>query len=130
MQNVAEASQKFTCPGATLAAPACTVAVRVTRLPAATDVTALPPEAIASVVVVTTFVWAVTQGAKSPSAKPTHKAPSGTLMVTTRVRVEMFRVKELGLDEDDGTMMELPSIRGDTAGHVFKSHRRATVAIS
>jgi hypothetical protein len=104
VQNAAEASQKFTCPGATLAAPAFTVAVRVTRLPEATDVTAVPPEATLIVVVVTIFVWAVTQGAKRPRAKPTHKARSGTPLATAPVRVKRFKVGELGVDKDDGTI--------------------------
>jgi hypothetical protein len=48
----ANASQNFTCPIVTAAAPAFTVAVSVTTLPAATVVTVLPPDVTARVVVV------------------------------------------------------------------------------
>src|SRR6185437_14977414 len=52
VQNAAAASQNFTCPVVTGAAPALTVAVRVTTLPGATVVTALPPDVTARAVVV------------------------------------------------------------------------------
>jgi hypothetical protein len=52
VQYVAEASQKLTVPEVTAAAPAVTVAVKVTALLEATLVTALPPEVTASVMVV------------------------------------------------------------------------------
>jgi hypothetical protein len=44
------ARQKFTVPGVTAAAPDATVAVSVTALPEATEVTGLPPEVTASAV--------------------------------------------------------------------------------
>ena len=49
---MAVASQKLTWPGVTGVLPAITVAVRVTTLPAATVVTAFPPEMTDSVVIV------------------------------------------------------------------------------
>src|ERR1700680_3576132 len=55
VQYAAVASQKFTWPCFTAAVPALTVAVSVTGRPAFTEVTATPPEVIASEVVVT---WA------------------------------------------------------------------------
>jgi hypothetical protein len=52
VQYFAEASQKFTRPTVTAAAPTFTEAVSVTTLPDATVVTALPPEVTARVVLV------------------------------------------------------------------------------
>src|SRR5215469_5705272 len=52
VQYGAVASQKFTWPCFTFVDPAATVAVRVTRLPAFTEVTTIPPEVITSEVVV------------------------------------------------------------------------------
>jgi hypothetical protein len=50
VQDLAAASQKFTCPGVVGVPPAVTVAVNVTTLPAVTVVTVLPPEVTANVV--------------------------------------------------------------------------------
>ena len=65
VQYAAAASQNFTCPVVTTAAPAFTVAVSVTTLPGATVVTALPPPVTASVVVVV----AVLAPARGPAPK-------------------------------------------------------------
>jgi len=54
-QYVAVASQNFTRPGVTLPAPAVTVAVNVTTVPAETVVTGLVPSVIVSTVPVTVF---------------------------------------------------------------------------
>jgi hypothetical protein len=51
VQNAAVASQKFTVPFVTAVEPDKTVAVNVTWLGDATEVTRLPPEVTASVVV-------------------------------------------------------------------------------
>jgi hypothetical protein len=51
VHRIAEASQKFTCPGVTAVVPAITVAVSVTTLPEAIELpddTGWPPEVIAS----------------------------------------------------------------------------------
>jgi hypothetical protein len=56
VQNAAEASQNSTCPGVTAVPPTFTVAVSVTTLPEVTELTDVPPEVTASVVVVATFV--------------------------------------------------------------------------
>ena len=61
MHEFAVATQKFTCPGVTAAPPAMTVAVSVIKVPGMTVVTTLPPDVIASVVVVAT--WADTMEA-------------------------------------------------------------------
>jgi hypothetical protein len=52
VQLAADASQKFTWPGATAVAPAFTVAVNVTTVPEGTVVTGPPPEVTVIVVVV------------------------------------------------------------------------------
>jgi hypothetical protein len=51
VQNVAVASQKFTVPLVTALVPDTTVAVSVTTLFEATEVTGIPPEVTAKVVV-------------------------------------------------------------------------------
>jgi hypothetical protein len=55
VQVVADASQKFTCPGVTAVPPAFTCAVSVTAVPAATELTEFPPDVIAMVVLVAVF---------------------------------------------------------------------------
>jgi hypothetical protein len=52
VQLLADASQKFTWPGATEVAPVFTVAVNAITLPEGTVVTAPPPEVTVIVVVV------------------------------------------------------------------------------
>ncbi len=52
MQEVADASQKLTWPVVTGFTPAATVAVNVTTVPGATDVTCEPPEVKVKAVVV------------------------------------------------------------------------------
>jgi hypothetical protein len=63
VQVVADASQKFTCPGLTAVPPAFTCAVSVTALPAATEVTELPPEVMPMVVLVAVFDCAAASSA-------------------------------------------------------------------
>jgi hypothetical protein len=60
------ATQKFTCPTVTGVVPAIIVAVSVTALPEATEVTALPAEVIARVLVVAAGA-AHARGAPPPS---------------------------------------------------------------
>src|ERR1700744_770715 len=52
VQEAAVAAQKFTCPSVSAVAPACTVAVKGTTVPPATEDTAFPPEVRERVVVV------------------------------------------------------------------------------
>jgi hypothetical protein len=56
VQYDTEASQKFTSPVVTTGVPAYTVAVNMTTLPDATEVTPLPPEVTARLVLVAVLV--------------------------------------------------------------------------
>src|ERR1700744_4732798 len=51
-------TQKLTCPTVTGVEPPTTVAVRVTTAPWLTEVTGLPPEVMARLVVVAVWPWA------------------------------------------------------------------------
>jgi hypothetical protein len=77
-QYFAEASQNFTCPGFTGVEPETTVAVSVTTVPAATEVTSLPPAFVTvSVVVVAAAVahaWEVLNSAEIASVAGRTKA--------------------------------------------------------
>src|SRR5258708_14220031 len=74
VQNAAEPSQKFTWPGVSANAPALTVAVSVTGLPEATELTTLVPDVTASVVVDATFC----------ADAATTALPKSTTIVTLR----------------------------------------------
>jgi hypothetical protein len=85
VQAAAAASQKFTCPSASAVPPACTVAVKVTTVPPATEDTAFPPEVIERVVAV----------AGDPQAgwDPPHQA---TQMIASAQRNEFSRAHTFG----------------------------------
>jgi hypothetical protein len=79
VQDFAVASQKFTCP-VLIPMPlsiSCTVAVRVITLPDVTEVTALPPEVTARLVVVRALV----------TAKALLQAPLSTITVVSHAAI-------------------------------------------
>src|SRR5271170_2078408 len=81
-QCAAAASQKFTCPGFTGVEPETTVAVRVTTVPAATEVTSLPKLVTVSVVVVAAAV---------AHARGTPKEKTASIAWRTKARIAAGR---------------------------------------
>jgi hypothetical protein len=93
VQYFEEASQKFTCPGVTAAPPEVTVAVRVTTLPDATELVAVPPEVTAIAVDVAAFdcaktVVAITQ---SPMVNAMRAAANPTVLRERLIRLRAAR---------------------------------------
>ena len=90
-QYFAVATQNFTWPGCTEVAPGITVAVSVTTVPAATDVTSLPALVTVSDMVVGA---AVTQACEIVKAAPTAGIASTTS--ARKLRVESGGAKGTG----------------------------------
>src|ERR1700751_198023 len=94
VQEAAVASQKFTCPSLSVAAPACTVAVNVTTVPPATADTAFPLEVRERVV---TVAWDPPAGWEPPhqarlaiaSAQQNEVSQAGTFSPATVCKERM-----------------------------------------
>ena len=90
MQYAAVASQKFTCPGLTLAPPAVTWAVSVTTVPAATELTPPPFALTENEVTVAAFVWAEVE---PPAAIATKRdeAPAKRMAAWRQIQAIFYR---------------------------------------
>src|SRR4051794_10646535 len=110
VQRVAEASQKYTCPGVTGAPPEVTAAVSVTTVPDATELTGVLPEVTVSVVVVAVLVAALADCADPQS--PSANARDDTI-IPQRIRwrsadLWVKRLKNSGPGAVQGSMQYYP----------------------